>query len=188
MVWTKAHIGITGNELADTYAKLGTKKAVIDSFHRLPISFIKKKLKEINKTTWQQQWLASNKGRDVYQLCPTINLNRIHGNFYLNQIITGHGAIGTHQSRFFNANPVCLCGAEEDKIHIVYNCKQWTKIRKKFFPMNYQQQTFLQLLSNKKARTGMECIMKEKLSAIMQVETIALIRLNYLWTNQNLHL
>ncbi|GIY07540.1 hypothetical protein CDAR_386561 [Caerostris darwini] len=83
MVWTKAHIGITGNELADTYAKLGTEKAVIDSFHRLPISFIKKKLKETNKTTWQQKWSASNKGRDVYQLCPTINLNRIHGNFLL---------------------------------------------------------------------------------------------------------
>ncbi|GIY44537.1 uncharacterized protein CDAR_189441 [Caerostris darwini] len=170
MVWTKAHIGITGNELADAYAKLGTEKPVIDSFHRLPISFIKKKLKESITTTWQQQWSTSTKGRDVHQLCPTINLNRIHGNFYLNQIITGHGAIGTHQHRFFNANSVCLCGVEEDKSHIVYKCKRWTKLRKKYFPVNYQQQTLLQLLSNKKARTGMECIMKEKLSAIMQDE------------------
>ncbi|GIY60240.1 hypothetical protein CDAR_235051 [Caerostris darwini] len=61
MVWTKAHIGVNGNELADTYAKLGTEKTVTDSFHRLPTSFIKKKLNEINKSTWQQQWSTSNK-------------------------------------------------------------------------------------------------------------------------------
>ncbi|GIY06107.1 uncharacterized protein CDAR_430561 [Caerostris darwini] len=66
MVWTKAHIGVNGNELADTYAKLGTEKAVIDSYHKFPISFIKKKLAEITKITWQQQWTASNKGREVH--------------------------------------------------------------------------------------------------------------------------
>ncbi|GIY96625.1 hypothetical protein CEXT_732421 [Caerostris extrusa] len=59
----KCHI--IGKELADKYAKLGTEKVVVDSFHRLPMNFIRKKLKESNKFTWQQQWSASNKGREI---------------------------------------------------------------------------------------------------------------------------
>ncbi|GIY89678.1 uncharacterized protein CDAR_84041 [Caerostris darwini] len=119
--------------------------------------------------TWQQSWSSSSKGRDTFQLFPKINLKRIHGNFYINQVITAHGVIGLYQSRCFNTSPVCSCGtSDEDRSHIVFQCPQWANIRKQFFPSNFINLTLLQLLSNKKARTGVEAIMKIKLEKVMK--------------------
>ncbi|GIZ04013.1 hypothetical protein CEXT_360021 [Caerostris extrusa] len=75
------------------------------------------------------------------------------------------------KSRFFNASPDCSCGTiEEDRHHIVFQCPQWADIRQKYFPSNFINLTLLQLLSNKKARKGVEAIMKTKLEKI--IETI----------------
>ncbi|GIY49462.1 RNase H domain-containing protein [Caerostris extrusa] len=135
LIWTRAHIGVAGNESADIHAKLGTEKPIIDSFHKMPLNLLKSQLLKEKLKTWQQLWSTSIKGREVFQLCPVINLKRIHGNFFINQIITGHGAIAKHQARFFSANPVCFCGtAQEDRDHIIFHCSQWSDIRKDFFP------------------------------------------------------
>ncbi|GIY57888.1 uncharacterized protein CDAR_197091 [Caerostris darwini] len=169
LIWTRAHIGVAGNESADIHAKLGTERPNIDSFYSMPLSLLKSLLLTENLRTWQQLWSTSLKGRDVFQLCPMINLRRIHGNFFINQVITGHGAIAKHQARFFGANPVCFCGtADEDRDHIVFHCPQWAEIRKEFFSRNFVRLSLLRILSNKKARTGVEAIMKRKLETIFE--------------------
>ncbi|GIX87763.1 uncharacterized protein CDAR_617281 [Caerostris darwini] len=53
--------------------------------------------------------------------------------------------------------------SDEDRIHIVFQWPQWSNIRKQFFPSNFINLILLHLLSNKKARTGVEAIMKNKL-------------------------
>ncbi|GIY15679.1 hypothetical protein CDAR_609711 [Caerostris darwini] len=54
---------------------------------------------------WQERWSQSHKGRDVFTLFPKININRVQGDFLLNQITIGHGAIAVYQARFFDNDP-----------------------------------------------------------------------------------
>ncbi|GIY85887.1 uncharacterized protein CDAR_260761 [Caerostris darwini] len=168
-IWTRAHIGVAGNESADFQAKLGTERPIIDFSYSMPLSLLKSLLLTENLGTWQQLWSTSLKGRDVFQLCPMVNLRRIHGNFFINQGITGSWNIAKHQTRFFGANPDCSCGtANEDREHIIFHCPQWAEIRKEFFPRNFVRLSLLGILSNERARTGVEAIMKKKLETIFE--------------------
>ncbi|GIY01480.1 hypothetical protein CDAR_196711 [Caerostris darwini] len=78
----------------------------------------------------QTYWQTSCKGRAVYDICPKVSTKRLHGNFYLNQIYTGHGVIASYQNKFFNKDPKCICGhVLEGRQHIIYQCSKWRKIR-----------------------------------------------------------
>ncbi|GIZ01784.1 RNase H domain-containing protein [Caerostris extrusa] len=107
LIWTRAHIGIHGNELADQYAKQATSRDTIDQNMYIPIRFIKKLLKHDILTEWQNHWVNSAKGRAVFEIYEKINPKRTLGNFFLNQIITGHGAIASYQHKFFNGSSTC---------------------------------------------------------------------------------
>ncbi|GIY32132.1 RNase H domain-containing protein [Caerostris darwini] len=93
---TKAHVGGAGNELADSNAKQATLKEDIDFHLNSTFKSIKKAAHNAIKIAWQQQWTTSVKGRAVHVLCPKVNFNRLHGNYFINQIITGHGAIAIY--------------------------------------------------------------------------------------------
>ncbi|GIY62382.1 uncharacterized protein CEXT_513801 [Caerostris extrusa] len=110
LIWTRAHIGIYGNELADQYAKQATSRDTIDQNMYIPIRFIKKLLKYDILTEWQTHWVNSAKGRAVFEIFDKVNPKRTLGNFFLNQIITGHGAIASYQHKFFNGSSTCSCG------------------------------------------------------------------------------
>ncbi|GIY68081.1 uncharacterized protein CDAR_452981 [Caerostris darwini] len=169
LIWTRSHIGVVGNEIADSYAKEATTKEDVDFHLNTTINFIKKAAHKAIIAEWQQQWSNSMKGRPVHELCPLVNTKRLHGNHFINQIITGHGAIAIHQHKFFGATSVCNCGAQmEDRTHIVFNCELWRDIRKKFFPKNYKDNSLLQLMTNIKVRTGLELIMKKKLENLLE--------------------
>ncbi|GIX71144.1 uncharacterized protein CDAR_430821 [Caerostris darwini] len=138
LIWTRAHIGILGNELADQYAKQATSRDTIDQHMHIPIRFIKKLLKHDVLEEWQNLWANSAKGRAVFELCEKINPKRTLGNFFLNQIITGHGAIASYQHKFFNGSSTCSCGLSiEDRHNLVYQCTNWTDIRRVYFPRNF---------------------------------------------------
>ncbi|GIY95028.1 uncharacterized protein CEXT_9091 [Caerostris extrusa] len=108
----------------------------------LSIKHIKTELAKAIKTEWQLQWSSSSKGRAVHELCQHVCSQRIHGNYFLNQIITGHGALASYQHKFFNSSPVCSCGKEiEDRAHIIFKCEIWTDIRGRFFPKNFSSPT-----------------------------------------------
>ncbi|GIY97176.1 RNase H domain-containing protein [Caerostris extrusa] len=120
-----------------------------------------------------QQWQAGSnnslKGRAVFDLCPKVHLKRLHGNFYINQLITGHGALAQYQGKFFCKDEICSCGkAVEDRIHLVFHCERWQGLRDKWFPANYSQLSLLQLLQNKTVRTALQTIMKQKLEVMLQ--------------------
>ncbi|GIY86953.1 hypothetical protein CEXT_421721 [Caerostris extrusa] len=46
------------------------------------------------------------KGRAVHELCQHVCSQRIHGNYFLNLIITGHGALASYQHKF--STPVSM--------------------------------------------------------------------------------
>ncbi|GIY12635.1 uncharacterized protein CDAR_188951 [Caerostris darwini] len=165
---TKAYVGVAGNELADSYAKQAILKENIDFHLNSTFKSNKKAGHNANKIAWQQQW-TSVKGRAVHMLCPKVNLNGLHGNYFINQIITGHGTIAIYQHKFFSSSPACNCGKEvEDRDHIIFKCDLWMEIRGKYFPNNFKDQYLFQLLTNKHVRIGIEQIMKKKLENILE--------------------
>ncbi|GIY77890.1 hypothetical protein CDAR_22041 [Caerostris darwini] len=48
--------------------EIGTEKPAMDSFHKMPLSLLKRQLLTENLNTWQQSWSSSLKGRDISAL------------------------------------------------------------------------------------------------------------------------
>ncbi|GIZ01786.1 hypothetical protein CEXT_744841, partial [Caerostris extrusa] len=108
LIWTRAHIGIHGNELADQYAKQATSRDTIDQNMYIPIRFIKKLLKHDILTEWQNHWVKIRlREEPSLRSMKDQPKKRTLGNFFLNQIITGHGAIASYQHKFFNGSSTC---------------------------------------------------------------------------------
>ncbi|GBO43008.1 hypothetical protein AVEN_89616-1 [Araneus ventricosus] len=60
------------------------------------------------------------------------NLTRIIGNFYLNQIYTGHGVFGEYRDRFFQKTATCRCGEEIETLEHFGKNVIWSRFRAKY--------------------------------------------------------
>ncbi|GBO30700.1 hypothetical protein AVEN_198438-1 [Araneus ventricosus] len=96
LFWIKAHVGTHGNEVADYLAKKATEKDSIDHVVPLPRSWIRLKLKESLIRNWQSIWNSSRNARFLFGIFPDASFNRCFGEFYINQILTTHGAFPIH--------------------------------------------------------------------------------------------
>ncbi|GIY12247.1 hypothetical protein CEXT_364941 [Caerostris extrusa] len=111
--WAKAHIGILGNEAADTYAKWPPLKTTLTTL--------------------------LNYKKDTSKL------------FFV-------------PAQFFNKDPKRACGhVIEDRLHLIYQCSKWRKIRQKYFPANFSNIALPQLLQSNSVRSGLETILKQRL-------------------------
>ncbi|GBN38335.1 hypothetical protein AVEN_186244-1 [Araneus ventricosus] len=70
--WVKAHIGIKGNEIADTLAKEATTDGIPASLP-FPESFLKKQLLQLSLSRWQAEWDNGETNRSVYSIIPKIS-------------------------------------------------------------------------------------------------------------------
>ncbi|GIY78339.1 hypothetical protein CDAR_494501 [Caerostris darwini] len=169
LFWIKAHKGHLGNERADELAKSATNEPNIDCFNKIEPQTIKNLIKKDIIQEWQDRWRQSLKGRDVFHLYQNVNIKRVQGDFYLNQIITGHGTIGAYQARLFERDPSCVCGHSfEDRSHIIYDCPKWDEIRRRFSPSNHKVVKLELLLANKISRQGIRDLMQTKLQALLR--------------------
>lgn len=62
----------------------------------------------------------------TYEIFPLIRARRLKGDFYVNQVLTEHGAFSNHRARLFRKNATCFCGDDESRIrHCLFVCALW---------------------------------------------------------------
>lgn len=80
---------------------------------------------------WQGRWRSSNKGRWTFRLIPDLGpwLGRGWGelDFWLTQLLTGHGGFRAYLYRFRRAeSPLCPeCEVDEDAEHVIVDCPRF---------------------------------------------------------------
>lgn len=136
--WVKAHNGIIGNELADTYAKNARKnKNASLKYNKISKLTVKTLIKEHIKRQWQTQIDTSNTGSHTKKKIPNIKIaNIVHRNigisYFTTQVITEHSVAKEYLKRFnIKNNDHCYCSNKTQSIeHLLQKCPAWTKTRK----------------------------------------------------------
>jgi len=113
--WRKAHVGTTGNELADKLAKEASSKTEINiSCNRIRKSAIKRELEENSNVTWEKEWETTKKGSTTKEYFPTVAeclQTKINFTQNLTIIVTCHGYIKSYLHRFRILEETdCTCG------------------------------------------------------------------------------
>ena len=128
LCWSPGHVGINGNEQADTLAK----QATIDGEEvQLPLSLQEygSAIKEKQKTIWQDDWNLKHAKLCVYKpsVAPLIILptNNRREEVIIRRLRLGH-IRATHEYRLRNERnkPTCeVCDVDLSVLHILYHCK-----------------------------------------------------------------
>ena len=139
--WVKAHVGISGNEMADRAANLGHES---DRSALYPLTQQEKTciLKQTFYRKWKEHWYESvrstNKGKRLRDLrnpgfvsfpLPVLLKNR-RDEINIFRLRIGHAGLGSY---LFRTNQVeddsCGCGAAETIEHYLYECPQYERQR-----------------------------------------------------------
>lgn len=169
-VWVKAHIGVLGNERADSLAKDATARNTVDYYVKISKYGINKALYKKMLDNWQLEWNNNVAGRSTYNILPFVSDKRVYGDFFTNQFITRHGIFPKYQKDFHRKNVRCLCGSTEGSVeHVVYLCNYFLDIRREYFPTDYNNMNLKQLIRINKVRKGLVKIVNIFLQAYLPV-------------------
>lgn len=102
----------------------------------LPLTEVKNNERRKSIERWQLMWDTSNKGRWTYRLITKIEpwYNRKHGetNYYLTQMLSGHGCYRDYLHRFKHEDaPECpgCSGMRENAEHVFFECPTYKEAR-----------------------------------------------------------
>ncbi|GBO15135.1 hypothetical protein AVEN_272154-1 [Araneus ventricosus] len=166
--WIKAHAGNKGNEGVDYFAKKVTEKQKIVFYFCKAKQQRKTEMRKNIRQNWQILWDPSREGKQVNKLVDKVDEKRVLGDFYLNQMITSHGAFKTYQNRFFGKSPTCFCAKDEGTVeHTILKCDAWQDIRDTYFRKN--SSSIKELLQHNQSRKGTKLIVKNILAQEMEM-------------------
>lgn len=166
--WCKGHVGIQGNEQADTMAKLGAQARSNGPTPLLPLSnsTINTWLHNLTTTKWTQIWKQNTTCRQTKIWFPSPNKLISKTILHLERQtlgpilrwITGHNFLRRHSSLLNETqNPMCrLCHSEEETAwHILGECEPLCSIRNQIFatpfldyPPDWNPKQILQFLNH----------------------------------------
>lgn len=141
LVWTKAHIGIVGNETVDKLAKEATTFPNFLEKFRIPHSDFVKVAKDKAKQNWRDYYSDSNKGYVYKNTFPTIGnkpwfSSESNKRFIktLSRIRSGHILCPSYKNKIGLAqNDLCSCGEIGDINHHLLGCPNYSQINIKPF-------------------------------------------------------
>ena len=157
--WIPAHIGVDGNERADSAAKeaKGWRKVKrrngklieIDTSHTSPSpnlpylrSAVKASLTEKLHAEWEDDWHKETKGRTLYKIAPKPSRKVLHLHNKLPKWTSSlmvqmrTGKIGLRKFLYERnvpdiSNTECACGEGEETVrHVLTECSQFSELRK----------------------------------------------------------
>ena len=143
LVWTKAHVGTLGNELADQEAKAGANKECPAPVLP-PRGHTKGLIKDNILTEWEEEWKSYPLAKETKQFFPGPNaalskeirkLSRV-SLAHLVRITSGHNNLNLHFSRCNpGENPFCrFCGEQwETFFHWAMDCPRFISERRDIF-------------------------------------------------------
>jgi len=124
--WVKAHVGVQGNELADTLAKeAATNADIIECYKKVPKSVVISELEGISVEKWQREWDQTTKGEITKEYFLVV-ADRLKMKISITQnfttMFTGHGNISSYLHRFkIIESPICPCGTTNQTIdHLLF--------------------------------------------------------------------
>ena len=138
--WTPSHIGVRGNERADSVAKSALDLAPDKS--RIPYTDLKSTINKFLQTKWQHQW-NNNIHNKLFQIQPTVGEWRPASRksrreqVVISRLRIGHTRL-THSSILKQEpQPQCLtCQTTCTVKHILKESRAFAVIRKRFFKVN----------------------------------------------------
>ncbi|GBN73940.1 hypothetical protein AVEN_22501-1 [Araneus ventricosus] len=125
--WVKAHVGISGNERADSLAKSATERATIDFKCLLSKATLGRLIRSELLSTWQVRWGRSKNGRHTFKYFPKVGLKVSNYSPKVTQFITAHGRFPEYFFKFhLSSDCYCRCGCFGSVEHYLNEC-QFTK-------------------------------------------------------------
>lgn len=145
--WVKAHVGIPGNEAADTAAKDGTALHRRPDYSAFPISFVKHKARSETRRIWRARYASATQGAHTRTILPDLrDIETLYKHtkisFYLTQMLTGHGYHKQYLKRFkIVDSDACPCDEATAQTieHLLKECPQFSRRR-------YEHETHCELL------------------------------------------
>jgi hypothetical protein len=131
----KAHVGIQGNELADTLAKEAATNADIrECYKKVPKGVVLSELGGISVEKWQREWKQTKKGEITRQYFPVVADRlkmKINVTPNFTTMVTGHGNVRSYLHRFkIIETPICPCSTTDQTIdHLLFECELLNKER-----------------------------------------------------------
>ncbi|GBN96149.1 Putative protein in type-1 retrotransposable element R1DM [Araneus ventricosus] len=131
--WVKAHVGVTGNERADEYAKLATNQATIDCVCSKSKATITRLIRDELICQWQNRWENCGNGKHTQKYLPKVSFKIKQFSPEITQFLTAHGRFPAYFYRFnLSREYSCCCGGFGSTEHFITECpftrKYWEKL------------------------------------------------------------
>ena len=138
--WVKAHIGTTGNEIADQLAKRGSNPEEDRVYLPIPMAEVKRQNTLTMIRKWQREWdkeltcshtqyMLPKVDNGVYKILGTYKRHEVK--WYL-ECLTGFCHLNKHRHTMkIGDDPMCRfgCGREETPHHLIAVCDSWAERR-----------------------------------------------------------
>ena len=135
--WVPAHVGIPGNEEADTEAKNASTARNI-TCKVIPHSDMRRAIKDHILHKWQELWNSSPKNLKYKKIRPTVeSWSSLYQNNRKNEVVLSRLRVGhtrlTHGHILVKGNaPVCdHCQQQVTVEHILVHCQKYTAVRRR---------------------------------------------------------